>query len=401
MTKRYAILAMLMMTTATSAMAQEVLKGDVVVMRRTVAEPQPRTTNPAPPTNPTTPTDPTSPVDPTPPVDPVPDPEPTPTPTPTPEAPGTWTVGEWTYSSTAAACTDAAPQTRMVECRVGNQPVLDSRCTDEKPDETQNAGRYDSCKTDWVIGGFGNYDDSCSSTSTRTQTVQCQRYGGTSAAVVLDPEECDANTKPDDSETVKRFTTCSNTWSYGEWGNYSSTCSANATRTRTATCSRSNPANPSLVLPEDVIAPNTECSANNQEPITQRNPIYTDCSGMLTNGRFSSGLMGWMTSGEVTLVDAGGGDFSAQMKSAGHSVSQHVVTEAIQYTVTYSCFATGGFPLRAYWNDVIMASCGAGGNSSWRTESFTLMGTGTVGTLRFASTAGGRRVDNVVFSVAQ
>lgn len=293
----------LTMLATTTAMAMPVVvqaqtnNTDVVVMRRTIAPPTRTVPTPTPTTTPT-PT-PTSTPTPTQTPTPTPTTTPTPTPTPTPDA-ARWVPSDWTYAD-SATCTDSARQTRTVTCQDGTAEVDVARCTAAKPELTQTVARtdgctyawtpivytpydsscadaatrtvttpaickrsdqktetdetkcgtkpvpeltkaiYDSCTTDWVQGGFGNYSSTCSRSAVKTQTVQCQRFGGTSTAVVQDEALC-TKTKPSTTnDPVDISTGCSYRWDTpSDWTTWTSTCSTTANRTRTVNCLRSD-----------------------------------------------------------------------------------------------------------------------------------------------------------------
>ena len=293
----------LTMLATTTAMAMPVVvqaqtsNTDVVVMRRTIAPPTRTVPTPTPTTTPTPTSTPTPTQTPTP--TPTPTTTPTPTPTPTPDA-ARWVPSDWTYVD-SATCTDSARQTRTVTCQDGTTEVDVARCTAAKPDLTQTVARtdgctyawtpiaytpydsscadaatrtvtapsvckrsdqktetdetkcgtkpvpeltraiYDSCTTDWVQGGFGDYSSNCSKNAVKTQTVQCQRFGGTSTPVVQDAALCTKQKPSTTSDPVDITTGCTYHWDTpSDWTTWTSTCSTSANRTRTVNCLRSD-----------------------------------------------------------------------------------------------------------------------------------------------------------------
>src|SRR3546814_13882512 len=75
------------------------------------------------------------------------------------------------------------------------------------------------------------------SAANRTRTAQCRRSDG---AIVSSSECTSRGISLSQSETAPNYSGCSFSVSFGAWSGWSSSCSASASRTRTATCRRSD-----------------------------------------------------------------------------------------------------------------------------------------------------------------
>lgn len=182
---------------------------DVVVMRRPVALPKKQMDGQPPVTTPTPST-----------------------PTPAP-IPGSWEAGAWEWSG-QDACTDAAPQVRTMRCTVAGQEVDASRCSGPRPETTRTVPRHDGCTFSWREGAWGAYSSQCSLTSTRSRQVDCVRSDGMAA----ESSACDPAAKPGATQTAEITTGCTSSWQAGEFTDPGASCSANETQTRTVTCNR-------------------------------------------------------------------------------------------------------------------------------------------------------------------
>jgi len=91
------------------------------------------------------------------------------------------------------------------------------------------------CTYDWKPGDWSDYSSTCSATATRTRGVACMRTDQT----VADSEaRCQAGTKPALSETADVSTSCTYAWNYSAW-NVVPAC-GDTTQSRTASCRRSD-----------------------------------------------------------------------------------------------------------------------------------------------------------------
>lgn len=154
-----------------------------------------------------------------------------------------WVQGGW--SAFNSTCSANATQTRTVTCRRSDgTDVADTECTSRdkaKPATSQSSAQYGSCSYDWAEGAWSAWSSTCSSAATQTRSVICRRSDGTS----VDDAECTSRgkAKPATSQTSAQYGSCSYAWDTGGWSGFSSTCSADATQTRTVTCRRSDGAN--------------------------------------------------------------------------------------------------------------------------------------------------------------
>lgn len=240
---------------------------------------------------------------------------------------------------------------------------------------------------DWVQGSLIVDAPSCSATAPAHREMSCQTADGSTV-----PESNCSGAKPEATGTVADYSGCSFSWKIGDWGNWSSSCSATATRDRTVECIRSDgtPASRATLCGDTV--PETQ----------EKLPNYTDCGGTLVNGDFEKGTMAGWTGGTILSSNKKEGSYAASLGAANAVVSQKVATQPISYTLSFHCYAFGGYPVRAYWNDVQVALCygSGGGNSSWSNSPITATVTGTGGTdkLSFSATTSGRLIDKVVLS---
>jgi hypothetical protein len=136
-------------------------------------------------------------------------------------------------------------------------------------------------------------------------------------------------------------------------------------------------------------------------PSTSAEPP-AETKGQVLNGGFEDGVLSPWTAvaGNAAIVknNVRSGVYSVRFDTAGMGISQVIATEARNYTLSFSCYATGGYPVRIYWNGVMMGYCGSGGNSAWISSTVAVRGTGGDVVLMFASPTGttGRGVDDVV-----
>jgi len=197
------------LVTADTAWAQA---SDVIIMRKSLsatAQGSPGTPAPTPPSG-----------------------TPTPSPTPAPVR-GGWVVGEWSFGD-ASACTAAATQTRKVSCQVAGTTVDASRCDGPSPETQRTAPNYQGCAFSWNEGAWSPYSSTCSARATRTRDVSCLRSDGTAA-----PESsCDPSARPAAGETSPVYEGCSFGWKTGEFLDPGPACTTAETQTRTVTCQR-------------------------------------------------------------------------------------------------------------------------------------------------------------------
>ena len=122
-----------------------------------------------------------------------------------------WTQSEWVRTDPADACTTKAESTRKVTCiaDVGGAIQPDSYCTKTRPDDKSYAEDMTGCEFAWAAGKWGEWSSNCSKEATRTRPVTCQKSDGTEATV----EDCsETPKKPVASETSYRDTACKFRW---------------------------------------------------------------------------------------------------------------------------------------------------------------------------------------------
>ena len=175
-----------------------------------------------------------------------------------------WISGAW--NDPGASCTASERQTRDVTCRRSDgTTVSDGSCdAGSKPSTTRNVTDHSGCSYNWVEGGFGSWNNTCTSNATRNQTVTCRRSDGTTVS----NSNCDAGTKPSTTETSAVYSGCSYSWVEGGFGAWNNTCSSNASRTQTVTCRRS----------DGTTVGNSNCNAGTKPATTQTQAVYSGCS---------------------------------------------------------------------------------------------------------------------------
>ena len=173
----------------------------------------------------------TTPVTPTPGQTPTPTPAPTPTPTP---IVGSWETGTWEWSG-PAACTQDAPQTRSVRCVASGAETSASNCSGPAPEATRTAARHDGCT--FSATGWGGWTPSstCSAASTKSRSAQCLRSDG---AIVSDEECLQRDVGLTETVAEANYSSCSHEWRYSAYVDPGSNCSAKEYQARVATCVR-------------------------------------------------------------------------------------------------------------------------------------------------------------------
>lgn len=141
-----------------------------------------------------------------------------------------WKTGAW--SGLVPAC-GSTVETRSVVCeRSDGQPVADASCpAGDRPADQRSGTSYATCGYTWEASAWSAPTKTCGS-STRSRTVLCRRSNGDEVEDAL----C-TGARPEATETVADFSTCSYAWQYGPFGEPAPACGASV-RTRTATCLR-------------------------------------------------------------------------------------------------------------------------------------------------------------------
>lgn len=146
------------------------------------------------------------------------------------------------WSAWSSTCAAGAERTRTVTCKQSDGTVVpDSVCTSRgqtKPAARETQDVFTGCGFRFETGSWGSWSSTCSDNAMRSRSVTCRRSDGTPAAFT----ECTSRglTAPAASETGGSYAGCSYEVQLSGWSAWSSTCAQGATRTRTATCMRSD-----------------------------------------------------------------------------------------------------------------------------------------------------------------
>jgi hypothetical protein len=188
---------------------------------------------------------------------------------------GTVTNGAW-----SSQCSAGATRSVTRQCiRSNGDVVANSECSSRGValTSTQTQAVYDGCSYAFATGGWSGWSSSCTNSATRTRSVTCRRSDGT------DMSDAECNNRgigtPTRSETQAVYDGCSyaagGSTSYGGWN---STCSANAQRSVTRQCVRSN---------GDIVA-SAECTNRGVAVTsTQTAAVYDGCGYSFATGGWS------------------------------------------------------------------------------------------------------------------
>jgi len=174
-----------------------------------------------------------------------------------------------------ASCTSAETQTRAVTCQrdLDHAVVADGLCVPaDKPAGTRQVADYTSC--DYAAGGtttIGDWDSHCSADAKRTITRQCVRSDGTT----VDATQCDdRGVQLQSSESGKIYDQCAYSWVKGAFIDPGASCTATETQTRAVTCQRD--------IDHEVVADKL-CSPTVKPAGTQQVADYSNCSYSATS----------------------------------------------------------------------------------------------------------------------
>src|SRR3546814_386481 len=179
-----------------------------------------------------------------------------------------WILGTW--SGWSSTCTTTALRTRTFACqrKLDASPAPDSACAGPKPATSEVSGQYGSCSYTAEFGAWTGWSSECSATSNRTRSVQCRRSNGD----IVPTSECSSRgvAITPTNETSARYGSCSySRVNPASWSAWSSTCSPNATRTRTYDCRRS----------DGTIVPDGECTSRGISlSESETGAVYSGCS---------------------------------------------------------------------------------------------------------------------------
>src|SRR5690606_28329473 len=127
-------------------------------------------------------------------------------------------------------------------------------------------------------GAWGGWNSTCSANATRTRSVSCRRSDGTTVA----NSECTSRgvALTPTSQTSAQYSGCSYSAVFGAWSGWSSTCSSSATRTRTASCRRS----------DGTTVANAECTNRGValSPTSETTGVYSGCTYALEAEEWST-----------------------------------------------------------------------------------------------------------------
>lgn len=190
-----------------------------------------------------------------------------------------WQSGAW--SGWSSSCSTSAVRTRSVSCKRDplGTTVADSYCASSKPGTSEVATQYGGCSysaTNWT--GWSAWSSTCSASANRTQTAECRRSDG----AIVAASECTSRGIPlSQSDTAPNYSGCGYSASFGPWSGWSSTCSASATRSRTASCVRS----------DGTVVAGPECTNRGiaMSPTNETSAQYGGCSYSWNAGAWS----GW------------------------------------------------------------------------------------------------------------
>ena len=264
---------------------------------------------------------------------PAPAPTPSPTPAPAPQT-GTWTLGRPVV--TAPACGASVPATREVWCAGAEGARLpDSACSGQKPSTETVASDYRSCGYRWDAADWSAYSSSCAANATRTRDVRCLRSDGQTA----DDGLCDVSQRPDARETAPVYSGCSHEWKTGEYLDPGAGCTATETQTRTVVCTRTL---------DGQAVDDAQCAAESRPDATSIVADYSSCSyravefGSWTSDSTCSATATKSRTAKCQRSDAGG-----TIVDAGECLSRSVsLTETVAEANYSSCsyrWATGEF----------------------------------------------------------
>ena len=136
---------------------------------------------------------------------------------------------------------------------------------------------------DWTKSEFGSWSSDCSTTATRSRIVTCERrFDGAKFASSAEEDAACGTSRPASTETAARYGSCSYSYDYSTWTDWSSDCDTDAVRTRTAQCRRSNDGG------QDV--PASECSDRGvaRETVSETTARYASCSYEFRTGAWSA-----------------------------------------------------------------------------------------------------------------
>ena len=217
-----------------------------------------------------------------------------------------WLAGEW--SSWSNRCTQTATRSRTVDCIDDSGAVLtDAQCaTTKKPEARQVSAITDGCDKPisenltyrWKTESYGEWDSTCSVTAMRTRPVTCVDEFDRPAS----DSQC-TDKKPQSAEIKEAYEGCASAWTRGPWGEWSSTCSVAAERQRTVECTMTDGKALSRPQPEE------NCDVATKPATGETAPNYASCTYQWKTGDFVTPQgCGKVTSTRAVTCTRVGGD---------------------------------------------------------------------------------------------
>lgn len=199
----------------------------------------------------------------------------------------------WEYSAYGeydSACSDTASKTRAAICmRDGDDEVVQDALCAKLPKEvlTQTAAFYDGCPHRWVEGPF---DNTCSASA--THSVSCERTGPDGKAVTPPTEyEC-GNAGPKPAATQAVYSGCTGTWQPNPWTDMSACDARNMKQqSRSYSCSVAGTCDPTKTPQND----NREIACTSVCGTPVKGMSGNDVVGVTTIGIDRPKITGWYT----------------------------------------------------------------------------------------------------------
>lgn len=221
---------------------------------------------------------------------PAPGGTPTPSPIPDPGYAGSWQSGP--AISDGPACSTTAPATRDVKCVDGaGEEIETTHCNPAtRPSTVVTVEDLSSCTSEWKTGDWDteNHGQTCSN-YTQFREVWCERSDGSISGPYSGGHQCNMAQMPSRERVEFDPRGCTYRWDYGVYGDWSSTCSSSAERTR--------PVNGCLrVETAEILPTEEESNCSEAKDVKETSGVYTSCTYTATAyGPWSSCINGTRT----------------------------------------------------------------------------------------------------------
>ena len=247
-----------------------------------------------------------------------------------------WKEGAW---SGAAGCGDVV-QTRAVSCvRSDGQSVSNDLCPRPEPDSARTVADVGTCSYSWHEGDWGSWSSGCSASAARSRDVWCQRSDGGRAS---DSDCSAAGVRPASTDVSAQSSQCGYDWRASAWSDWSSSCQAGATRTRTVSCVRS----------DGVASADASCGGSRPDAV-ETSDQYGGCSFSWKPGDWGAVVPGCGDSTRTRVVQCVRADGTATADASCDAGSRPASSEAAKDYSTCSFTWTQGA-----WS-APSATCGA------------------------------------------